>query len=78
MEIRPTKSEIGKIQKMVKALRKIVVKADMMLSYKAIPDTETNNPVLDKLDSGKRVSRRATERGGMVNTCEPRDCTVAS
>lgn len=75
METRPTKSEIGKTQKMVKALREIVVKANIMLSCKVIPDSETNNPVLDKLDSGKRVSRRATERGG---TCSPRDCTVAS
>ena len=52
METKPTKSEIGKTQKMVEALRKIVVRADTMKSQKAIPDTETDDPVLDKLDSG--------------------------
>jgi hypothetical protein len=78
METRPTKSEIGKTQKMVKALGKIVVRVDGMLSHEAIPDTKPNNPVLDKLDSGKRVRRRATEGGDMANTCEPRDCAVTS
>ena len=78
METRPTKSEIGKTQKMVKALREIVVRADKISGHKTIPDTETNNPVLDKLDPGKRVSGWTTERGGMENTCEPRGCMVAS
>ena len=50
METRPTKSEIGKTQKMVEALRKIVGKANKMLRQEAIPDAETDNPVLDKLD----------------------------
>jgi len=54
IETRPTKSEIGKTQKMVKALEEIVVKADRISSQKFIPDAETDNPVLDKLDSGMR------------------------
>lgn len=59
METRPTKSDIGKTQKMVKALSKIVVKRVKTQNQKSIPDTETDDPVLDKLDPGIRV------RGGV-------------
>jgi len=52
METRPTNREIGKTQKMVKALRGIAVRADGTSSErKAIPYAEVNHPVLDKLDS---------------------------
>ena len=77
-ENRPTKSEIGKTQKIVKALRRIVVKADIALSQRAVPDTETDNPVLDKLDSEIQVGRWATGTREIAKGCEPRDCTAAS
>ena len=50
METRPTKSEIGKTQKIVKALRQIVVNAGRILSRRILPNTETNDPIFDKLD----------------------------
>lgn len=78
METRPTKSEIGKTQKMVKALREGVIKCREDTSEKAIPNTETDNPVLDKLDSGVRVNRRATRTGEIVGEYEPRGCMAAS
>ena len=52
METKPTQSEIGKTQKTVKALRKITTKSNRMMGQKAIPDAETNNPALNKLDLG--------------------------
>jgi hypothetical protein len=57
METRPTKSEIGKTQKIVEALQGFVIKKGRMSKEKAIPNTETDDPVLDKLNSGIRVNR---------------------
>ena len=63
METRPTKSEIGKTQKIVEALQGFAIKKkDRISNEKVIPNTETDDPVLDKLNSGVRVNGWATEK----------------
>jgi hypothetical protein len=56
METRSTKSEIGKTQKIVEALQGLVIKTGRISNEKDIPNTETDDPVLDKLNSGIRVN----------------------
>ena len=52
METRPTKSDMGKTQKMVKALWKDLVKPDGRRDQSVIPNTKTNDPILYELGSG--------------------------
>ena len=66
METRPTKRDVGKTQKMVKALRKSMVKLQRMQSREVIPDTKTYNPVLDELSSEIQVSQSATKAGVVI------------
>jgi hypothetical protein len=57
METRPTKSEIGKTQKMVKALQESVSSLGLVRNKKTIPDAEADNPILDKLVSRTQIRR---------------------
>ena len=62
--------EIGKIQKMVKALWESIIGVDGVFSEKPIPDTKVNHPVLGKLNSGvsQQVGHRNWSNGRKAQT----------